>query len=337
MEEKLAVVILQTIGVGRPLEEVTAKDLYDIRNREWEKEKPSFEIHISRAPCTLCKKFVGLLSEITGVFISIRVGCAMEEQEIVSRPLRREEGYRKEPEADTGFESLPEEWPEELCDILTGIGEMNGDSRREATEIPAPLENEGSDRLEYHESSLEIGQSQVHEGGDIKTEEAQSEYEAGMQYYEAVNLEGDDSEDDVQVTNRYIFDYQRSAPPHNPDMPLPSIEEENAHTEEEQDSQNPPPSERTATTPDGHPLRVSPRTHIHIRRHEYEGPSYMPPRELSHIEKPRPTPIFSTPSDIRQRYHEAVTYRSSASRVARRRRMNRRRRQSRGTADSQLF
>lgn len=79
VEKKLAVfaVAVLLLEAGGPrINEATAKDLLELRSisRSWRGDNsPDFTIHVSRPPCNLCQKFVGVLSNVVGVPLGIKV------------------------------------------------------------------------------------------------------------------------------------------------------------------------------------------------------------------------------------------------------------------------
>lgn len=130
------------------MSEATTVDFHELQKRVWENGKPSFEIHISRPPCEVCIKFVRLLSQTTGLGISIRVGALTKEVEQEGggpKSLRqkkpRQKNVRKQ---DEDFGPIPPEWPESLRRIFTESERSGGRGCREETSNAAPPEYEGN-------------------------------------------------------------------------------------------------------------------------------------------------------------------------------------------------
>ena len=265
------------------MEEVTTLDLHSLRESVPSKEKPAFEIHISRAPCQTCMTFVGRLSRVTGLDMSIQVGAVINE---IKNDSDTPESMKKKPDKEDvreqveKFGPVPEDWPEDLRCVFSGA-EGSGGAPREATSssdaVPPPGDGDG---LQAHGSSFEAPPQSSEKSGDASETKAEKAPADG----------DDDDDDDCQVISSFEYYHPRSAPrtPENQaDQLYPSIETA---------------SQRTATTPNRSPLAVSPRTDMYMRSRRYAGPSYMQPRERSYIHKPRATPITTTPSEIRRRH-----------------------------------
>lgn len=229
----------------------------------------------------MCIKFVSLLSQTTGLEISIRVGAVAKGEQAggVSRFLReRQPGEKEVREQGEEFGPVPREWPESLRRIFTGAEGSGGRRRcREETSNAAPGDHDGPQTDESSREAARPSKSPEKSGSkdDDKTEKA-------------AQPDGEGDDDDFQMISGYKF--------YHPDIPYPSIESVSDRR-----------SQRTATTPEGSPLPVSPRTDMYIRGRRYDGPTYMPPRERSYIRKPVATPITTTPSDIRRRFPASYT------------------------------
>lgn len=298
-------IVLRELGYDRPLDQIDPPHLHSIQMRLV--EKPSFEIHVSRAPCRVCVKFVCLISGISGLPMIIRVGAIVaESQEPTVFPkslwqrTHDSEDHRGERER---FGPVPPEWPEELRQVFAV---KDGGVQRGATLSAVPM---GSTSYEG-----ESGEDRTASEGTVSAPDAQESRGEGNQSNGGAGA--DDGDDYVQEIDGYTYHYWSAR--HSPDTPIPSIEED------EHDprcfvpgSPNPQPEtrEHTATTPDGSPLAVSPRTHMFIRGKKYGGPTYMP---RSPIHKPRPTPIWSTPSDIRKRQKSPSTVSGDEGRCVKR-------------------
>ena len=260
-------------------------------------------------------KFVGLLSEISGLPMRICVGAVLAESQapaVIPKSLReRIQGRGEHQEELEKFGSVPLEWPEDLRRVFA---EKDG-GQRGATLSVGPLEmRENHEHRSPGPETAHVSQNplgSMGEEGKPRVSRTASEGTAYIKDFQesgsgdeanrsggAVGAEDDD--DDLQEIDGYTYYYWSVG--RTPDMPIPSVEEDNHDPRPYAFVSLMPQPEaraRTATTPEGIPLAVSPRTHMFIRGKEYDGPTYMP---RSPIHKPRPTPIFSTPSYIRKRF-----------------------------------
>lgn len=317
-------VMLRELEDNRPLNQTGLLDLYAIQNRL--AEKPSFEIHVLRAPCRICVKFVRLLSEVSGIPMIICVGAVVAESQeyaVIPKSLRQRMQDLKEHQEELGrFGPVPLEWPEDLRQVFA---KRDGGARGTTLSVE-PLE-----MREHHEFRSPGGEathiSQTPQGtceeggpresrtaseGTTPVHDTQEKGDEDNRSNEVANAE--DDANDLQEIDGYTYYYGSNRL--TPDTPIPSIEQD--HYDPRQSTPGrltsgtdpdasplelkprPGTRSRTATTPEGVPLAVSPRTHIFIRGKEYSGPTYMPPR--SPIHKPRPTPILTTPSYLRKRF-----------------------------------
>lgn len=155
--------------------------------------------------------------------MSIRVGCMIKEDQAAIKSLCRAEEYFTESERDMDLEYIPQIWPEELRNILIGARGLNSNRHRERTQAPTSAESENSDRHGFYEPSPEVVHSPGYDDGNIKTNRALSENEDDRQSYEAVDVG-----DELEVISEHEFHTMRTPTRQDPDLPLPSIEEEEA-------------------------------------------------------------------------------------------------------------
>lgn len=221
-------VMLRELGDNRPLNQTDLLDLYAIQNRLT--EKPLFEIHISRAPCKICVKFVRLLSEVSGIPMTICVGAVMAESQahmVIPKSLRQKMQDLKDHQEDlVRFGPVPPEWPADLRQVFAV---RDGGAQRGTTLSVEPLEmreNHGFRSPGPETTHISQTPQGTHEEGGASESRTASEGTAPVQDTQEKGDEdyiSNEAADDLQEIDGYTYYYGSTKL--TPDIPIPSIEE----------------------------------------------------------------------------------------------------------------